>query len=338
MSNLERDPDETVAGGLATVSVAPTRRVLEAREVPLGGTRAMLVRRTLPHRDLPTVGAWCFADDYGPTELAGSPGMHVPPHPHTGLQTVTWLLEGEVHHQDSVGSDQLVRPGQLSLMTAGRGIAHAETSPADPPPRLRGVQLWVALPESDRHMSPAFEHHPELPVVRTGGLTATLIIGELAGETSPATAYTPLIGADVVLDPDGAGRLPLEPAFEHAVLALSGEVARRRRSGRRRVPGLPRLRTTRPRAGGRAGGRARVVAGRRAVLRGAAHVVELRRPRPRRDRRVPHRVGGVPRRGGDAFCTGFGVRRRGPARPGAALGAAAAPHPALSRKTAGQGV
>jgi redox-sensitive bicupin YhaK (pirin superfamily) len=224
VSNLERDPDETVAGGLATVSVAPTRRVLEAREVPLGGTRAMLVRRTLPHRDLPTVGAWCFADDYGPTELAGSPGMHVPPHPHTGLQTVTWLLEGEVHHQDSVGSDQLVRPGQLSLMTAGRGIAHAETSPADPPPRLRGVQLWVALPESDRHMAPAFEHHPELPVVRTGGLTATLIIGELAGETSPATAYTPLIGADVVLDPAGAGRLPLEPAFEHAVLALSGEV------------------------------------------------------------------------------------------------------------------
>jgi quercetin 2,3-dioxygenase len=224
VSNLERDPDETVAGGLATVSSGPTRQVLEAREVPLGGTRAMLVRRTLPHRDLPTVGAWCFADDYGPTELAGSPGMHVPPHPHTGLQTVTWLLEGEVHHQDSVGSDQLVRPGQLSLMTAGRGIAHAETSPADAPPRLRGVQLWVALPESDRHTAPAFEHHPELPLVRSGGLSATLIIGELAGERSPATAYTPLMGADVVLDANGTGRLPLDPAFEHAVLALSGDV------------------------------------------------------------------------------------------------------------------
>jgi redox-sensitive bicupin YhaK (pirin superfamily) len=150
--------------------------------------------------------------------------MHVPPHPHTGLQTVTWLLEGEVHHQDSLGSEQRVRPGQLSLMTAGRGIAHAETSPADPPPTLRGVQLWVALPESDRHSAPAFEHHATLPVLRTGGLTATLIIGELAGEQSAATAYTPLVGADVVLGPDGSGRLPLDPTFEHAVLALSPDV------------------------------------------------------------------------------------------------------------------
>ena len=150
--------------------------------------------------------------------------MQVPPHPHTGLQTVTWLLEGEVHHQDSLGSEQRVRPGQLSLMTAGRGIAHAETSPADHPPTLRGVQLWVALPESDRHMAPAFEHHAELPVLRSAGLTATLIIGELAGERSPATAYTPLVGADVVVDPAGTGRLPLDPTFEHAVLALSAGV------------------------------------------------------------------------------------------------------------------
>ena len=225
MSNLERNPGETVAGGLATVSTAPTRRVLEPREVPLGGTRAMLVRRTLPHRDLPTVGAWCFADDYGPSDVRGSAGMHVPPHPHTGLQTVTWLFEGEVHHQDSLGSEQRVRPGQLSLMTAGRGIAHAETSPADHPPTLRGVQLWVALPESDRHTAPAFEHHADLPVVRDGGLTATLIIGQLAGKLSPATAYTPLVGVDVVVDPDGAGQLPLDPSFEHAVLALSDGVA-----------------------------------------------------------------------------------------------------------------
>lgn len=224
MSNLESHPDEMLAGGLATVSAAPTRRLLEPREVPLGGTRAMLVRRTLPHRDLPTVGAWCFADDYGPSDVRASAGMHVPPHPHTGLQTVTWLLEGEVHHQDSLGSEQRVCPGQLSLMTAGRGIAHAETSPADHPPTLRGVQLWVALPDGDRHMAPAFEHHAELPVLRDGGLSATLIIGELAGERSPATAYTPLVGADVVVDRYGTGALPLDPSFEHAVLALSGDV------------------------------------------------------------------------------------------------------------------
>jgi redox-sensitive bicupin YhaK (pirin superfamily) len=224
VSNLERHPDEMLAGGLALVSAAPTRRTLEPREVPLGGTRAMLVRRTLPHRDLPTVGAWCFADDYGPADVRGTAGMHVPPHPHTGLQTVTWLLEGEVHHQDSLGSDVRVLPGQLSLMTAGRGIAHAETSPADHPPTLRGVQLWVALPESDRHMAPAFEHHAELPVLHDGGLTATVVIGELAGELSPATAYTPLVGADVVVDPDGTGALPLDPSFEHAVLALTDGV------------------------------------------------------------------------------------------------------------------
>lgn len=224
MSNLERDPRETSTGGLATVCAEPTRRTLAAREVPLGGARAMLVRRTLPHRELPTVGAWCFADDYGPATVRPGVGMHVPPHPHTGLQTVTWLLAGAVHHQDSVGSDQVVRPGQLSLMTAGRGIAHAETSPTDAPPDLRGVQLWVALPDSHRHVEAHFEHHPVLPLLHEGGLRATVIVGEVAGELSPATSYTPLVAADVTVSPDGAGRLPLDPSFEHAVLSLSDGV------------------------------------------------------------------------------------------------------------------
>ena len=134
VSNLERRPEETATGGLATVSHEPVRRVLAAREVPLGGPRGMVVRRTLPHRELRTVGAWCFCDDYGPSDPAEQP-MVVPPHPHTGLQTVTWLLSGEALHQDSLGSEQVVRPGALNLMTAGRGIAHAETStPASPEP------------------------------------------------------------------------------------------------------------------------------------------------------------------------------------------------------------
>lgn len=223
MSNLERDPRETVAGGLATVVAEPTRRVLGPREVPLGGARAMHVRRTLPHRDLPTVGAWCFVDEYGPADVTGSAGMNVPPHPHTGLQTVTWLLDGAVHHQDSLGNEQLVRPGQLSLMTAGHGITHAETSPPDHPPLLRGVQLWVALPDSDRHVAAHFAHHANLPVVSDDGLRATVIIGSVAGERSPAHAYTPLVGADVELGPDASSRLPLDPGFEHAVLALDGD-------------------------------------------------------------------------------------------------------------------
>ena len=116
--------------------------------------------------------------------------MRVPPHPHTGLQTVTWLLRGEVLHQDSIGSEQVVRPGALNLMTAGRGIAHAETS-TDDSPALRGVQLWVALPDADRDAAPAFEHHAALPGVEDGGLSATVLVGSLAGAQSPATTYTP---------------------------------------------------------------------------------------------------------------------------------------------------
>lgn len=213
MSNLERRPAEMPAGGLATVSDEPTVRTLAAREVPLGGPRAMIVRRTLPHRELPTVGAWCLADDYGP----GAGPMVVPPHPHTGLQTVTWLLSGEVRHQDSVGSDALVHPGALSLMTAGGGIAHAETSTPESPP-LRGVQLWVALPDAARGGAPHFEHHPELPVTRAGGVTATVILGRLGDVESPATAFTPIVGAELgVVAP---GELPLEPTWEHALLAL----------------------------------------------------------------------------------------------------------------------
>ena len=220
MSNLERRPDEELAGGLATVSADPVRRVLEPREVPLGGPRAMLVRRTLPHRGLRSVGAWCFVDDYGPADPAESP-MRVPPHPHTGLQTVTWLLGGEVLHQDSVGSSShWSDPGALSLMTAGRGISHAETSTPSSP-TLRGVQLWVALPDDARETAPAFEHHDALPVHAAGGLSATVVLGRVGDAVSPATTYSPIVGADVQVAAGGGGELPLEPSFEHAVLALS---------------------------------------------------------------------------------------------------------------------
>ena len=132
MSNLEREPQETLCGGVATRE--PAHRILAAREVPLGGPRAIVVRRTLPHRELRTVGAWCFVDHFGPARLDQHGGMDLPPHPHTSLQTVTWLVEGEVLHRDTVGSEQLIRPGQLNLMTAGNGIAHAETSPPERDP------------------------------------------------------------------------------------------------------------------------------------------------------------------------------------------------------------
>ncbi|HSK56096.1 MAG TPA: pirin family protein [Jiangellales bacterium] len=222
MSNLERDTSETRCGGTGVATAVPTHEVLEPREVPLGGPRALVVRRTLPHRDRRMVGAWCFVDDYGPADVTAGPGMQVPPHPHTGLQTVSWLLEGEILHRDSVGSLQRVRPGELNLMTAGGAISHSEESPAERPAGLRGVQLWVALPDVDRHVDPHFEHHPDLPRVVDRDVAATVVFGELAGHVSPATTYTPIVGADVELGPRADTVLPLDPDFEHAVLGLSG--------------------------------------------------------------------------------------------------------------------
>ena len=224
MSNLETRPAETACGG---ASVAEEPELLTPREVPLGGPRAMTVRRTLPHRERRMVGAWCFVDHYGPHDLTTATPMDVPPHPHTGLQTVSWLLEGEVLHRDSLGSRQMIAPGQLNLMTAGHGIAHSEETPV--PERrttqaLSGVQLWVALPEASRSVPPHFEHHADLPVLASEGLRAQVVMGSVDGAASDAATYSPLVGADVTVDAGSSGRLPLEPSFEHAVLAMDGDV------------------------------------------------------------------------------------------------------------------
>jgi len=221
VSNLEQRPQEMSCGGVAVAVRDLSPELLEPREVPLGGPRAMLVRRTLPHRDRRMVGAWCFVDHYGPDDVADGPGMQVPPHPHLGLQTVSWLVEGDVLHRDSIGTTQLVRPGELNLMTAGRAISHSEESPARRSPRLHGVQLWVALPDRDRHVEPDFAHHADLPVVSVDGAMVTIVMGEFGGALSPARTYTPLLGADVVLAAGARSQLPLDGGFEHAVLALS---------------------------------------------------------------------------------------------------------------------
>ncbi|MBD0293416.1 MAG: pirin family protein [Jiangellaceae bacterium] len=219
MSNLELAPSEDVCGGRLAVAERPVEEFLYGREVVLG-TRGMVVTRTLPNRDRRMVGAWCFIDHYGPEDTA----MRVPPHPHTGLQTVSWLVDGEILHRDSLGSLQPVRPGQLNLMTAGRAIAHSEESPAGRAPTLHGVQLWVALPEPDRDVAAHFEHHPDLPVVSHTGVSVTVIMGSLDGVGSPAQSYSPLIGAQVALDAGAVTDLPLRPDFEHAALVLFGQV------------------------------------------------------------------------------------------------------------------
>lgn len=227
MTNLEVRPMEEVCPPSPAEGAGPCLQLWPAREVPLGGVRAMTVSRTLPQRGLPTVGAWCFLDSFGPDRVA----MSVLPHPHTGLQTVTWPLLGTVRHRDSVGSDVIVRPGELNIMTAGRGVSHSEFAvlpgqsgggPASAPdlPLQRGLQLWVALPDAERHRAPAFEQHRDLPQLSGPGFTATVMVGSLGGTSSPATTYSPIVGADVSCSGDVT--LPLNPGFEHAVLVLDG--------------------------------------------------------------------------------------------------------------------
>jgi redox-sensitive bicupin YhaK (pirin superfamily) len=222
MTRLD-DAPEAVAAPVACDG--PRALLLEARDVPLGGVRAMSVRRTLPQRDLPMVGAWCFLDRFGPQDVR----MRVEPHPHIGLQTVTWPLEGEIRHRDAVGSDVVLRPGQLNLMTSGAGIVHSEYSLGEDPVPMDALQLWVALPESRRHGTPAFERHEQLPTltvsaVHGGDGEAVVVLGELGGVSSPASVHTPIVGAQVRVPPGSRLRLPLHAEWEHAIAGVAGEV------------------------------------------------------------------------------------------------------------------
>jgi redox-sensitive bicupin YhaK (pirin superfamily) len=192
--------------------------ITPSRAAEVGG---LPVRRALPRRERRTVGAWCFVDHFGPVGQELAAAMQVGPHPHIGLQTVTWLLEGEVLHTDSVGSEQLIRPGQLNLMTAGHGVAHAES--ARPGAGCHGIQLWVAQPEATRHGEPAFEHHAALPLVELGDAVATVLVGEIAGARSPARTDSPLVGADLALDA-GPSTVPLDATWEHALVVAQGAV------------------------------------------------------------------------------------------------------------------
>lgn len=220
--------------GVATPAFDPGRRaqVLPSREVPLGGLRGMTVSRSLPQRDVPTIGAWCFLDRFGPQRTT----MRVEPHPHIGLQTVTWPLTGEIRHRDSISSDIVLRPGALNLMTSGHGISHSEYSITDEPIDLDALQLWVALPEHARHGHPGFESHASLPEVtleaprgthssQAADAVAVVVMGTFAGTTSPATTHTPIVGAEVRIPAGATARLPLDPAWEHGIALIDGDTA-----------------------------------------------------------------------------------------------------------------
>ncbi len=214
MSNLDPAPEAiALMPDVGLPGIHRAADVLEARKAAIGdGTE---VRRLLPQRTLRTVGAWCFLDHYGPDDVSIGSGMQVPPHPHIGLQTVSWLF-------DSLGSRQMIRPGELNLMTAGQGIAHSEESAAGRPATLHGLQLWIALPEQDRFIEPRFAHHADLPVVREGGAQVTVVIGEHRGEQSPAEVFTPLAGLEVAVPGGDDFVLPVREDFEYAVVAVDG--------------------------------------------------------------------------------------------------------------------
>lgn len=191
--------------------------VREGRRATVGG---LGIVRVLPTKGRRTVGAWCFVDCMLPSDAEHPDPMEVGPHPHIGLSTATWLFAGEAVHGDSLGTEQLLRPGQLNLMTAGRGIAHAELELGR---GLNGIQLWIAQPEATRHGPNAFAHHADLPEADLATGRATVFMGSLLGATSPARQDTPLVGAELALSA-GTAALPIDPAFEHAVVPIGAAV------------------------------------------------------------------------------------------------------------------
>lgn len=216
MSNRADDPN------FITKDESPLGEItLDPRIVKLTTRTGVEVKRTLPHRRLRTIGAWCFADYFGPTDQMNA--MSVAAHPHTGLQTVSWLFSGEVEHRDCLGSVQVIVPGELNLMTSGKGIAHSELS-INQNTKLHGVQLWTVLPEEARNCDPTFNHYNNLPKFEWQSISARVFIGEMLGYKSPAKTYSPLVGAELDMPADTHVQLPTEPEFEYGILVVEGEV------------------------------------------------------------------------------------------------------------------
>jgi redox-sensitive bicupin YhaK (pirin superfamily) len=191
-----------------------------ARETSLG---TLKILRALPIREKRLVGAWCFLDRFGPLSFSDAKPMDVAPHPHIGLQTVSWLLQGEIVHKDSLGSEALLGPRGVNVMTSGGAIAHSEETPPKNSGLLNGVQLWIALPDDDRHGPASFQHIEEVPIVEREGATVSVFAGSLLGIAAPAKYFSPLLGVDIALHATASLELPLDPSFEHAALLLTGD-------------------------------------------------------------------------------------------------------------------
>jgi redox-sensitive bicupin YhaK (pirin superfamily) len=214
MSNVASAKHVDVCGGDPSGGIL---QVIAPVTVELG---AISVRRLLPRRERKLVGPWCFIDVFGPVDQSRGKVMDVPPHPHIGLQTVTWLFEGDVVHKDSLASEALATPGTLNLMTAGRGIAHSEETPPGAKGTLHGVQLWLALPEEHRQTEPAFDHYRQRPQVDVPGGRVTVILGRIWEVAARARTFSPVLAAELVADRAPRMIIPLDGSFEHAVLPI----------------------------------------------------------------------------------------------------------------------
>ena len=214
---LEEATQVTSGLGISAIEVR------EGRSTQVG---KMGVLRVLPTKGRRTVGPWCFVDLMHPGDSLEPPPLEIGPHPHIGLATATWLFRGSALHSDSLGTEQLIRPGELNLMTAGRGIAHAELGVEAPggigSGEIMGAQMWLALPEETRHGPSRFEHHADLPRAQLGTAEARVIAGVLEGVVSPASVDHPTIGLDLSLR--SAVEVPLDPVFEHGVVPLDQPV------------------------------------------------------------------------------------------------------------------
>ena len=191
-----------------------------ARETSVG---TLKISRALPIRQKRLVGAWCFLDRFGPLSFSDAKPMDVAPHPRIGLQTVSWLVQGEIVHNDSLGSEALLRPGGVNVMTSGAGIAHAEETPQKNSGLLNGVQLWIALPDAHRNGQASFQHIDKVPIIEQAGSSVSVFAGSLPGGSSPAKHFSPALGEDIALHAFASLELPLDPSFEHAALLMTGD-------------------------------------------------------------------------------------------------------------------
>lgn len=232
MSNTEHKPREqrcenrtysTAGLSSGVIDTGSEVSFLEPRLVPLGGPRAMTVKRLLPQRERSLIGPWCFLDFYGPDDVSATGGMAVPRHPHTGLATVSWLFEGAIDHIDSAGNWAKVTPGDAVFMNAGRGITHSEFS-TEETTFLHGAQLWYAFPDANRFVDPSLDTHRPEPVLGDGW-SARVFAGTMLGVQSPLRTYAPLSGAELRLEPGTVLDIDVPTSFEHAVLPVRGQVS-----------------------------------------------------------------------------------------------------------------